>query len=89
MAEQEQGAWLCQRCGGSSVPRLAYTPWPGELGKRIAAAVCGNCWNEWVSVQTKIINEYRLNVLDPGHAKAVREQMEFFLGLKKPEDAAP
>ncbi len=80
--------WTCRRCGRSDVPRITFQPWPGELGRRVQAEVCDNCWNEWTSVQTKIINEYRLNVLDPGHTKALREQMEYFFGFKEPDAGA-
>lgn len=84
MREEQQVAWVCQRCG-SGEGRLPFAPWPGELGRRIQGGICQSCWNEWIGLQTQIINEYRLNVLDPGHAKAVRDQMEAFLGFKQPD----
>jgi Fe-S cluster biosynthesis and repair protein YggX len=40
-----------------------------------------------MGMQTKIINEYRLNVLEPEHAKMLREQMLSFLGLSAPGSA--
>jgi Fe-S cluster biosynthesis and repair protein YggX len=39
-------------------------------------------------VQTKIINEYRLNVLEPEHAKVLKEQMQVFLGLASQDEAS-
>jgi Fe-S cluster biosynthesis and repair protein YggX len=41
-----------------------------------------------MAVQTKIINEYRLNVLDPGASAAIKEQMQIFLGFKEPGEPA-
>ncbi len=88
MAEQAEGGWACRRCGSNTAPRIAFAPWPGQLGRTIQEAVCDNCWNEWTAMQTRIINEYRLNVLDPAHKKALAEQMEYFLGLRKPDENA-
>ncbi len=78
----------CNRCHTAGAPRLEFAPWPGALGRQLQQSVCSNCWNEWLGLQTKIINEYRLNVLDPGHSKALRDQMEIFFGFKAPEPAA-
>ncbi len=89
MTEDLQSSWMCQRCGRGEARPLAFAPWPGELGRRIQSAICEGCWDEWVNMQTRIINEYRLNVLDPGHAKALRQQMEVFLGFRKPEEEGP
>lgn len=74
--------WKCKRCNGSE-PRLDFQPWPGAIGARVLEEICGNCWKEWMGVQTKIINEYRINVLAPEHASAVRDQMEVFFGFKE------
>jgi Fe-S cluster biosynthesis and repair protein YggX len=38
-----------------------------------------------MAMQTKIINEYRLNVLDPEHTRLLRGQMKVFLGMAPPE----
>lgn len=86
MSDQNAG-WACRRCGRPG-PRLEWAPWPGQRGKVLQEGICAPCWNEWLGMQTKIINEYRLNVLDPGHSKALAEQMEVFLGLRAPETPA-
>ncbi len=77
-------SWKCSRCGGDG-PRLDFSPWPGETGQKVVDNICGKCWDEWMGLQTKIINEYRINVLHPEHARAVREQMEIFFGFRKAE----
>ncbi|GAB4373986.1 MAG: oxidative damage protection protein [Acidobacteriota bacterium] len=81
-----KGTWACSRCGGDG-PRLDFSPWPGEVGQRVVDSICGRCWDEWMGLQTKIINEYRINVLHPEHAQAVRQQMEIFFGFREPESA--
>jgi Fe-S cluster biosynthesis and repair protein YggX len=65
---------------------MDFQPWPGETGERVLAEICQNCWQEWMGVQTKIINEYRLNVLDPEHAGALRKQMAVFFGFEAPPE---
>jgi len=81
------GSWKCSRCGGDG-PQLDFSPWPGELGRRVRDGICRSCWDEWMGLQTKIINEYRINVLHPEHAAAVRQQMEIFFGFREPPDQA-
>jgi Fe-S cluster biosynthesis and repair protein YggX len=88
MSELNGADWACERCKSGAGGRLDFPPWPGELGRRIQSKICESCWNEWVGIQTRIINEYRLNVLDPGHSRAVREQMEVFLGFRQPDQDA-
>lgn len=88
MTGQSEGSWACHRCGRGDVPRIGFSPWAGDFGRRIRAEICLPCWDEWVGLQTRIINEYRLNVLDPGHATAVREQMEYFFKFREPEAGA-
>jgi Fe-S cluster biosynthesis and repair protein YggX len=68
---------------------LARPPWPGELGKRIFDNVSKEGWQRWVDHQTMLINEYRLNALDPNARRFLAEEMEKFLfgdGSDKPGD---
>ena len=52
--------------------------YPGELGKRIFESVSKEAWQQWMKQQTMLINEYRLNPLDPKARKMIEEQMEQF-----------
>jgi len=56
----------CRRCG-KDAPRLARPPFRNELGERIAAEICADCWQDWLQHQTLLINHYGL---DPRDAKA-------------------
>jgi Fe-S cluster biosynthesis and repair protein YggX len=44
------------------------------------------CWDEWKETQVKLINEYRLNVVDPKHFERLMQEMRTFLNLER--DAA-
>jgi len=58
---------------------LDYPPYPGELGKRIWAEISKQAWQEWTNVQTRLVNENRLNLADPRARKYLAQQMEKFL----------
>ena len=55
---------------------LKFPPLPGKLGQRIFESVSQEAWDEWVRLQTMIINENRLNLSDPDHRKYLQEQVE-------------
>lgn len=56
----------CRRCGDGA-PALAKAPFRNELGERIQAEICQNCWKDWLQHQTLLINHYGL---DPREARA-------------------
>lgn len=67
---------------GREAEGLERQPVPGELGKRIFENVSREAWQQWVKYQTMLINENRLNLMDPRARKYLSEQMEkhFFSG---------
>jgi Fe-S cluster biosynthesis and repair protein YggX len=63
----------CGRCGQQAEPAPAHrVPFPAADKERITSAICAACWKEWEGMEVKVINEYRLNFMDPQH----REQMK-------------
>jgi Fe-S cluster biosynthesis and repair protein YggX len=67
---------------------LERVPYPGELGQRIYASISKQAWQQWVSHQTMLLNEYRLSPIDPKARKFLVEEMEKFLfggGARRPE----
>lgn len=74
---------------GKEAEGLARVPWPGELGKRIYENVSKEAWQRWVDHQTMLINEYRLNALDPNARRFLAGEMEKYLfgeGSAKPDE---
>lgn len=60
---------------------LDRLPYPGELGQRIYDNVSKPAWLEWLKAQTILINENRLNPLDPEARKFLEREMEsYFFG---------
>jgi len=71
---------------------LAFQPWPGELGKRIYDHVSQQAWQQWLALQTMLINENRLSLANPEHKAYLAEQMEKYFfgeGADMPEGYVP
>jgi len=58
---------------------LDYPPYPGEVGTKIWQSISKQAWQEWMDVQTRLVNENRLNLADARARKYLKEQMEKFL----------
>ena len=50
---------------GKELEGLDRVPWKGELGQRIYENVSKEAWKLWIEHSKMIMNEYRLNPLDP------------------------
>ncbi len=71
---------------------LPRPPYPGELGRRIFENISRQAWQQWLSHQTMLINEYRLTPIEPAARKFLEEQMESFFfggGSSRPEGYRP
>ena len=72
---------------------LNEIPFEGHaLGQKIYENVSKDAWKMWLEHSKMIMNEYRLNPLDPNSQKIMEEQMEQFFfgeGAKLPEGYVP
>ena len=67
---------------------LAFQTYPGELGKRIFESISQQAWQQWMTLQTMLINEHRLSPLNPEHRAYLEAEMEKYFfggGSEKPE----
>ena len=55
---------------------LGFSPYPGELGKRIYDGVSKEAFELWKKHQTLLVNENRLNLADVRARKYLATQME-------------
>jgi len=77
---------------GKMMPGLDRVPWKGELGKRVYENVSKDAWKMWLEHSKMVMNEYRLNPLDPNSQKIMEQQMEQFFfgeGARLPEGYVP
>ncbi len=61
------------------LPALEEQPIPGALGEKILNQISEQAWQQWLSHQTMLINEYRLNLLEPKSRQFLQDEMQSFL----------
>ncbi len=61
---------------GREAEGMDFPPMPGELGKRIFESVSKEAWQQWIKLQTMLINENRLNLMEPRARQYLVEQVE-------------
>jgi Fe-S cluster biosynthesis and repair protein YggX len=61
---------------GREAEGLDFPPVPGELGKRLFENVSKEAWQQWIKLQTMLINENRLNLADVRARQYLTEQVE-------------
>jgi Fe-S cluster biosynthesis and repair protein YggX len=81
-------AAACARCGAAG-PELERPPFGGRLGEEIRARACAGCWAEWRRVEVMVINELRLNFMEPSSQEILAAEMRKFLGLDGTPGAEP
>ncbi len=81
----------CQKLG-IEAEGLEQPPFPGEKGQYIFENISRQAWQEWVDMQTMIINEQRLASFDPRARKILEAEREKFLfsgNFQVPEGYVP
>ncbi|TDF34550.1 oxidative damage protection protein [Alteromonadaceae bacterium M269] len=58
---------------------LDFQLYPGELGKKIYESISKEAWAEWQKKQTMLINEHKLNMMDPEARSFLEAKMQAFL----------
>ena len=72
----------CRRCGQEADgPPAHRVPFTGKAKDDVLAGICAACWKEWEGMEVKVINEYRLNFLDPQHREMLQRACLDFLGF--------
>lgn len=76
----------CTRCG-QEAPGLDTPPMiPAAQAREVQENVCTDCWQEWQNMEVMVINELRLNFMDPEAQTILDRQMREFLALDTPGD---
>lgn len=61
------------------LPGLERPPYPGPKGEAIFQDVSKRAWDDWQAHQTMLINERRLNMMDPEDRRFIQAEMDKFL----------
>ena len=70
----------CARCKRTESPP-EKVPYPGALGNEIQSSICHLCWAEWEGMEVMVINELKLNFMDPAAMDTLVQHMREFLCL--------
>lgn len=62
---------------------LPHPPFGGPIGDMIYERVSAEAWSQWLEMQKKIINEFRLDMSNKGNRDMLEDQMLVYLGLKE------
>lgn len=65
---------------------LDFQLYPGELGKKIFDNISKQAWGEWQKKQTMLINEKKLNMMEPNDRAFLEQQMQAYLFEDKEPD---
>lgn len=75
-----------------NLPKLPAPPFLNAKGEEIYNSVSAKAWHEWLALQTMLINEKHLSMIDPEAKRFLNEQRELFLGngdYEKPAGFTP
>ncbi|MBT8477492.1 MAG: oxidative damage protection protein [Gemmatimonadetes bacterium] len=72
-------ALQCVRCDKPDRQPISRAPFPNDLGQRLVAEICLECWDEWKQRQMLLINHYGLNVRDPRAREFLVSNLHSFL----------
>lgn len=82
---------ICAKLGVEA-EGLDSPPFPGPKGQKIYETISREAWQEWLGMQTVLINEHRLASFDPQAKKFLEEEREKFLyggGIDLPGEYNP
>lgn len=68
----------CKRCEKNNT-KLEKPPFRSDLGEKIQGQICSECWQEWLTHQTLLINHYGLDPRDSKSKEFLYAQIESVL----------
>ena len=77
---------FCKRLQ-KDLPGLDKAPFPGPKGQEVFESVSAQAWNDWQSLQTMLINEKHLNMMDKAARKYLNEQRDKYLAGEEIDEA--
>ena len=70
----------CVRCGREA-EGVVDPPVAGAVGEELETKIFRDCWAEWERAEIMVINELRLNFMDPRSQEILLQHMREFLAL--------
>lgn len=72
---------LCSRLKQELPAITSRVTFAGAFADKIRAHVSQRAWTEWLDMQIKVINEYRLHLGEPSHRKFLEDMAAKFFCL--------
>ncbi|WP_286234907.1 oxidative damage protection protein [Thalassotalea sediminis] len=69
---------FCQKLQ-KEAPGLAFQLYPGDVGKRIFDNISQEAWTDWQKKQTMLINEHKMNMMNPDDRAVLEKIMVDYL----------
>ena len=69
------------------LPGLDAPPFPGPRGQEIFDTISAEAWQSWQDMQTMLINEKHLNMMDKEARKYLNEQRDNYLSGQEVDKA--
>ena len=66
---------------------MMFPPLPGEKGEELMQNYSQTAWDEWIKLQTMLINENHLNVRDKDARKFINEHRDKYLSGEEIDQA--
>ena len=63
--------WFFCRKYQQNLPKLPNPPFPNAKGQEIQDTISAKAWNAWLELQTMLINEKHLSMIDPQAKKNI------------------
>ena len=77
---------MCKRFN-KEMPGLDAPPFPGPKGQQVYETASAKAWQDWQTLQTMLINEKHLNMMDKAARKYLNDQRDKFLAGEKVDHA--
>ena len=71
-------SFKCTRCSKKN-EKMAFAPFPTELGQKVFDEMCQDCWKEWLQKQNQLINHFGLDVSSPDSHDFLFDNLKIFL----------
>jgi Fe-S cluster biosynthesis and repair protein YggX len=78
----------CSRCGLEKEAVVKTAFYTGDTKLKLQQHACVDCWKDWLRTQTMLVNEYRLNLMDPKTDAFLNTQVLVFFKLDNTTDFA-